>query len=105
MRNKSRAQTILETIMAVPILLIIIAMIFWFSRILLTRQQLQMAARYGTDLMVYTDMNEAQISKELQDYLCTSESGGRVLEKDKIMIRLHIDRFPEIRGDTVMDVL
>ena len=105
MLNRSKGQTLIETILVVPVLLIIVFMIFWFARILLTRQQIQMAARYGTDLMVYTNMNEDQIKREIKDYLCTSKEGGRLLERDKIKINLKIDRFPEIRIDNAMDVL
>jgi competence protein ComGC len=105
MLKRSKGQTLIETILVVPVLLIIVFMIFWFARILLTRQQIQMAARYGTDLMVYTNMNEEQIKREIKDYLCTSKEGGRLLERDKIKINLKIDRFPEIRIDNAMDVL
>jgi hypothetical protein len=101
MLKRSQGQTLVETILVVPVLLIIVFMIFWFARILLTRQQIQMAARYGTDLIVYTNMNKDQIENEIKDYLCTSKEGGRLLERDKIMLNVYPHRFPEITIENI----
>ena len=59
-------------------------MLFWFAEIMLTKQQLIMAARYGTDLIVYTNMNEGQIRNEIRDYLCGNNVEGRKLDPLKL---------------------
>src|SRR3989339_755044 len=95
LRNNQRGQALIENALLIPIIVIIITMIFWFARILLTRQQLLMAARYGTDMIYYTHMDEAQIRGEIRDYLCGESNLGRKLDPDKLTddrIRIKIYR-------------
>jgi hypothetical protein len=87
-------QALVENVLIIPILVIIVVMIFWFAEILLTKQQLVMAARYGTDLIVYSNLNEGQIRGEIRDYLCAKNAFGRRLDPrkltdDNIKVDLH----------------
>jgi hypothetical protein len=73
-------QALIENILIIPILVVIIVMLFWFAQIMLTKQQLIMAARYGTDLIVYTNMNKEKIRNEIRDYLCGNNVEGSKLD-------------------------
>jgi hypothetical protein len=91
-----RGQALIESVLVIPLLLIIFTAIFWFSRVVLTRQQLLTAARYGTDMIAYTDMNEDQIRREIRTYLCDPGTEGRTLDSSQLPdknIRIVIDRY------------
>ncbi|MCX5781625.1 MAG: hypothetical protein NT145_02820 [Elusimicrobia bacterium] len=95
-QSKENGQALIENILLIPIIVVVIVMIFWFAQILLTRQQLLMGARYGSDLILYTRMNETEIRSEVIDYLCGKENEGRVLDKkilenNNIEIRINRD--------------
>jgi len=77
-------QALIENVLIIPILVIIIVMLFWFADLMLTKQQLVMAARYGTDLILYSNMNQSQIRNEIRDYLCGKDVPGRKLNSAKL---------------------
>ncbi len=66
------------------------------SRYVITRQQLLTAARYGTDLIVYQNFNEEQVKEEITNYLSSPQTQGRKLDKEKLSIKVTINRFPTI---------
>lgn len=91
-----KAQALVESIFIMPILFMVIIAIVWFSRILITRQQLLMAARYGTDLVAYTTLNEKEIRQEIRNYLTHRMIKGRKLDPGKLpdnSIVIKIDSF------------
>ncbi|MBN1824423.1 MAG: pilus assembly protein [Endomicrobiales bacterium] len=81
-KTNKKGQALLESLMLFVTFTMIVFAIGWFSRVLLTRQQLLMAARYGTDLIVYTTLNTEQVKNEIKDYLGGREAVGRKLDID-----------------------
>ncbi len=79
-------QALVENVLLIPIVTIVIVMLFWFGCIVLTKQQLVMAARYGTDLILYTNLTKDQIKAEIQDYLCGKDVQGRKLDASKLVL-------------------
>jgi hypothetical protein len=61
-------------------MIVIFSGMFFFSRVLITRQQLVMAARYGTDMILYTKLSESQIKQEIRNYLSDPNLRGRKLD-------------------------
>ncbi|MFA5779229.1 MAG: TadE family protein [Elusimicrobiota bacterium] len=105
----SKGQALVENILFLPILCIIISMIVWFSRILITRQQLVTAARYGTDMIVYTKMDASEIRQEIKNYLTDKNIEGRRLNPaklpdDKIKIIGIENRFSKINETNAIRV-
>lgn len=70
--------------MLLPLVLLMLSSLFWFARVLLTRQMLATAARYGTDMILYTKLNEGQVRRELRNYLCDAGLAGRRLDSGKL---------------------
>ena len=100
LRNDS-GQALVENVLVIPILVVIIVMLFWFAEIMLTKQQLVMAARYGTDLMLYSNMSKDQIKAEITDYLCGKNVEGRRLDPSKLVIKdegVVINKCPKVNS-------
>lgn len=94
----SKGQSLVENILFLPILCIMISLIVWFSRLLITRQQLLTAARYGTDMIVFTKMDEGEIRQEIKNYLSDKNIEGRRLNPEKLpddKIKVDIYRYPK----------
>lgn len=92
-------QALIENVLIIPVIVIIIVMIFWYARLLLTRQQLIMAARYGTDLIAYSKMDEEQVRNEVRNYLCSEQGRVRRLDPDKFKddsIGIGINRYNRV---------
>jgi len=94
--KKSGGQTLIESILMIPVIVIVFSMITWFSRIVLTRQQLVMASKYGTDMLYYSTMNETEIEEELKDYLCNKDNKGRKLNPDNLKFIIKKETFMDI---------
>lgn len=100
--RSSSGQALVENVLIVTTIAMIVFAIGWFARILITKQQLIMAARYGTDLISYSELNENEIREEIRDYLCGEEGGGRKLDPAKLSddkIKIKISR----ENDNVFD--
>lgn len=97
--QRSRGQALVESVLIIPVIVILISGIFFFARVLLTKQQLVVAARYGTDMISYTKMGESDIQEELTEYLCGKDVKGRRLAPDRLRFTIHKDIFPVI--DTI----
>lgn len=96
--SRSKGQALVENILLLPILCIMISMIVWFSRLVITRQQILTAARYGTDMIVYTKMDESEIRQEIKNYLTDQNIEGRRLNPAKLpddKIKIDIYRYPK----------
>lgn len=83
----SSGQALVENVLIIPIIVVIVVMLFWFAEIMLTKQQLVMATRYGTDLILYSNMSKDQIKAEITDYLCGINAAGRRLDPSKLVIK------------------
>ena len=77
-------QALIENVLMLPILAIIICAVGWFGSVFITKQQLLMAARYGTDLLAYSSFDENSIKREIRNYLCSKNVPGRRLNPDKL---------------------
>lgn len=96
--SRRKGQSLVENILLLPILCIMILMIVWFSRLVITRQQLLTAARYGTDMIVHTKMDEDEIRREIKNYLTDKNIEGRLLNPAKLAddrIKIGIYRYPK----------
>ena len=107
----SKGQALVENILLLPMLCVMLSMILWFSRLLITRQQLLTAARYGTDMMVYTytpSWNANNMRQEIKNYLSDPNIAGRRLNPAKLgddRIRVNIYRYPKTNsGNAAMPV-
>jgi len=101
--SDNKAQALLETLLIIPVLMVLLVGLFWFSRVLITKQQLIMAARYGTDLIANTNLTEQQIKKEIRNYLSDKNVEGRKLDPNKlgdenIMVKINDFDIPEFDG-------
>ena len=101
--SDSKAQALLETLLIIPVLMVLLVGLFWFSRVLITKQQLIMAARYGTDLIANTNLSEQQIKKEIRNYLSDKNIEGRKLDPSKlgdenIVVKIKGFDIPEFDG-------
>jgi hypothetical protein len=95
-KRKERGQALVESVLLIPVLAVIIFAIVWFSRLVITRQQLLSAARYGTDLILYTDLTEDGVRREVRNFLAHRWIRGRKLDRNVLsddMITVHIDSF------------
>jgi len=104
--NKGRkGQALVESLLLIPALAMIVFAIVWFSRLAITRQQLLSAARYGTDLILFTDLSDNEIRQELRNYLSHRWNKGRRLDPQKLgdeNIVVKIDNF-ELPGFGMAD--
>lgn len=91
---KKNGQAIIETVLFLPLFIIILLAITWYSRIFITRQQLLLAARYGTDLIVHANFTEQDIRTEIMNFLTDKNIKGRKLESDKVKIKIEIGNVP-----------
>lgn len=82
--SNNKAQALLETLLIIPVFMVLLIGLFWFSRVLITKQQLTMAARYGTDLIASTNLSQSQIKKEVRNYLSDRNVEGRKLDPNKL---------------------
>ncbi len=98
MKN-DRGQALVESMLLLPVIVMIFLGIVWFSRVLLTRQQLIVAARYGTDMIAMTTLSEQEIRAEIRNFLCHRWNEGRILDSSRLNdgnIIVTINDFPEI---------
>lgn len=94
-----RGQALVESMLLLPVIIMIFLGIVWFARVLLTRQQLVIASRYGTDLIAMTTLNEREIRGEIRNFLCHRWNQGRTLDPRRLTdenIIVTINDFPKI---------
>jgi hypothetical protein len=92
-----KGQALIEIILLLPLLVIIMSMITWYTRVLLTKQMLLTSARYGTDMMYYSRKNEFGADKVehwIKIYLSDSGIEGRRLVESKIKVKV-TDKRPD----------
>lgn len=90
-----KGQALIEIILLLPLLIIIMSMITWYTRVLMTKQMLLTAARYGTDMMYYTRKDEFDadnVKHWIKAYLSESGIEGRRLVESKIKIKVTDNR-------------
>lgn len=93
----NKAQAFTEALFVFPIMLVMIFFIIWTARVLLTWQQLVTATRYGTDMIVNTNLSSSDIKKDIENYLTHRNIEGRRLDINKIKeITVDIKDYPKI---------
>jgi hypothetical protein len=100
--KSQKAQALVESVFLIPLIGLIVISISWFSRVLITRQQLLIAARYGTDLIVNTNLNEGQIRQEIRNFLTHRLNQSRTLDAQNMPdenIAVRINDFPYVHFD------
>ncbi|AKL97811.1 TadE family protein [Endomicrobium proavitum] len=83
---RSKGQSLVEAALFMPLIVFFLFAVVWFARVALTWQQLTGAARYGTDLLVYTRYSEDTIKGFIINYLCHSSNIGRTLDREKLNV-------------------
>ena len=92
----NKAQAFTEAVFIFPIMIVIILFIIWTARVLLTWQQLVTATRYGTDMIVNTNLSRDDIKKDIENYLTHKNIEGRRLDINKIKeITVNIKDYPK----------
>lgn len=111
MKSK-KGQALIEVVLLLPVLVILMSMITWFTRLVLTRQMLLTAARYGTDMIYYTERDADSIKQEIRNYLTDKNIEGRKLRADKLPddhIKIQIshggERFPDVTKMTTPEAV
>lgn len=97
--SRTKGQALVEIILLLPLLIIIMSMITWYTRVLMTKQMLLTAARYGTDMMYYTRKDEFDADKVkhwIKAYLSAGGIEGRRLVESKIKIKVTDKRPDEV---------
>lgn len=101
LRSRS-GQALAESVFLIPVIGLLVISIAWFSRVVITRQQLVAAARYGSDLIVTTNLTKEQIHAEIKSFLSHRMILGRRLDPENLpddAIVITIKDFPRIRYD------
>jgi hypothetical protein len=81
-------QALVEAALIAPLIVFFLFGIIWFAGVVLTWQQLVGAARYGTDLLVYTPLGDTAIKRDITNYLCNKKTAGRILDSNKLDIKI-----------------
>ncbi len=84
MLKSNKGQAFTEAVFIFPVIVVLIFSVVWFARVLLTWQQLISATRYGTDMIVNTNLSSDDIKKDIENYLTHRMIEGRRLDIDKI---------------------
>ena len=84
MLKNNKGQAFTEAVFIFPIIIVLIFSVVWFAKVLLTWQQLVSATRYGTDMIVNTNLSCDDIKKDIRNYLTNKMIEGRRLDTDKI---------------------
>ena len=87
----SRGQALVEAAFTAPLILLFLFTVIWFARVALTWQQITGAARLGTDLIAYTTFDKTNIENNIVNYLCHSSNIGRILDKEKLDVKIEIN--------------
>ncbi|OGS23303.1 MAG: hypothetical protein A2252_09485 [Elusimicrobia bacterium RIFOXYA2_FULL_39_19] len=77
-------QAMVEFTLFIPIIIMLIFSITFYSRLLITQQQLIIAARMGTDLIRHVNLNENEVKSEIKKYF--EENSGIDVSKLEIKV-------------------
>jgi hypothetical protein len=94
--KKNKGQALVEAAITAPLIVFFLLTVIWFCGVMLTWQQITGAARYGTDMIAYTPYTKQEIEKGIKDYLCHGNEIGRVLDRDKLEVKIEIYDAAEI---------
>jgi len=95
-RKNIKGQALVEAALITPLIVFFLFTLVWFARIMLTWQQIIGAARYGTDLIAYTNFSKSSIENYVISYLCDKNNIGRTLDPDKLTVEAKIQNQPKI---------
>ncbi|MDR3112705.1 MAG: pilus assembly protein [Elusimicrobiota bacterium] len=94
--KKQGGQALIEAVFFIPIILLFLVAIIWFSRVMLTYQQMHTAAKYGSDLIAYTPFSQKYIKSDIGDYLCNSNNIGRILDPNKLEVLVELNDYTPV---------
>ncbi|MCL1972610.1 MAG: pilus assembly protein [Endomicrobia bacterium] len=94
LKNKN-GQALVEAALIAPLMVFFLFTVIWFGRMMLTWQQISGAARYGTDMIAYTDFSKQYIETEIKNYLCNNFTIGRTLDREKLTVTVSIKDLKE----------
>ncbi|MDR0977432.1 MAG: pilus assembly protein [Endomicrobium sp.] len=97
--KQSDGQALVEAALIAPLILLFLFAVLWFAQIMLTWQQISSAARYGADLIAYTPFSARYIESDIRDYLCNTETVGRIIDPKKLTIKIEINDYNHIGCD------
>lgn len=89
--GKSKGQALVEAALTAPLIVFFLFTVIWFAGVMLTWQQITGAARYGSDLIAYTDFSQNSIENNIRSYLCDSHTIGRTLNPDRNVLKINVD--------------
>jgi len=105
MFKNNKGQAFVEAAFLFPIVIVLIFSVIWFAKVLLTWQQLVSATRYGTDMIVNTNLSEDDIKKDITNYLTNKMIEGRRLDIDKIKeINVDIKDYQSLSFNNITDL-
>ena len=105
MIKNNKGQAFVEVAFVFPIMVVLIFSVVWFARILLTWQQLVSATRYGTDMILNTNLSASDIKKDIENYLTHKMIEGRRLDIKRIKeINVDIKDFQSLGLDNILDL-
>ncbi|GHT70336.1 hypothetical protein AGMMS49950_05110 [Endomicrobiia bacterium] len=102
--RQSKGQTLVEAALVAPLIIVFLFVIVWFARVTLTWQQISTAARYGTDLIAYTPFSQKYIERDIKDYLCNPDIIGRILDPEKLDIKIEINDYKPVKYDNLSSI-
>ena len=97
--GKSKGQALVEAALTAPLIVFFLFTVIWFAGIMLTWQQITGAAKYGTDLIAYTDFSQQSIENNIRNYLCDRNTIGRKLNPDRNVLNIRVDINDQPRMD------
>lgn len=89
--GKSKGQSLVEAALTAPLIVFFLFTIIWFAGVMLTWQQITGAARYGTDMIAYTDFSKNSIENNIRNYLCHRNTIGRTLNPDRNILDINVN--------------
>jgi hypothetical protein len=95
----SKGQALVEAALIAPLIVFFLFTVIWFAGVMLTWQQISTAARYGTDLIAYTPFSENYIKSDIKNYLCSTDTIGRILDPDRLEITIEINDYEAVKYD------
>ncbi|MBU2567449.1 MAG: pilus assembly protein [Elusimicrobia bacterium] len=90
-----KGQALLESVLCVPLFVVLLTAFLLHCRVLIIRQQLLMAARYGTDGILFNDWTEGEVAGEIKRFLsgeAAPEIKGRNLDPEKVEVKVKISK-------------
>ncbi len=98
-KPKSKGQAIVEMVLLLLVVALISVLIIWFGFAYSIKHMLLTAARYGTDMIAYTDQSAtpaSRVKEMVTHYLTHQWIVGLRLNPDRLTINVEDNRYPRI---------